>query len=69
MVLKSDGDNSISAWVHADAERIHTDGEVKPIGVETSPLGNHQSDGMAEITVQLTESMAKICKLVMEQKY
>ena len=69
MSLKSDGESSIQTLVEAVISRMHTEENVKRISPTTSPVGSHQSNGMAEVGVQLAEAVARTFTLAVEQRY
>ena len=69
MSLKSDGESSILTLVEAVISRMHTEENVKRISPTTSPVGSHQSNGMAEVGVQLAEAVARTFTLAVEQRY
>ena len=69
MTLKSDGECSIQTLVEAVISHMHTEENVKRISPTTSPVGSHQSNGMAEVGVQLAEAVARTFTLAVEQRY
>ena len=69
MTLKSDGESSILTLVEAVISRVHNEEHLKRIRPTTSPVGSHQSNGMAEVGVQISESVARTFTLAVEKRY
>ena len=68
-VLKTDGEPSMEALVDAISAKLSSDPKVIRVGREVSPVGSHQSNGAAEVAVQLIEGIARTFVLVVEEKY
>jgi len=59
----------MEALVDAISAKLSSDPKVTRVGREVSPVGSHQSNGAAEVAVQLIEGMARTSVLVVEEKY